>query len=128
MAMVKSFKHSINTIIGLQKLSTAIYVENLILFYHLQKPLRPCAWKSFAKWEQNVRFQNSNWERNTSDIAVIGKNVSLIDVAIPGDGRIDEKQQEKITKYHDIQIEVEVLQRKKLIVLPIAIDALSAIP
>lgn len=52
----------------------------------------------------------------------------FIDVAISGDGQIDEKQQEKISKYHDIQIEVEVLRRKKLIVLPIAIEALSAIP
>ena len=37
----------------------------------------------------------------------------LIDVAMPGDSRIQQKEVEKITKYQDIKIEVERLWEKK---------------
>ena len=35
------------------------------------------------------------------------KQVWLIDVKIPGDSRIDQKEVEKITKYPDLKVEVE---------------------
>ena len=37
------------------------------------------------------------------------KQVWLIDVATPGESRIDQKEVEKITKYQDLKIEVERL-------------------
>ena len=52
----------------------------------------------------------------------------LIDVAIPGDSRIDQKEVEKITKYKDLKIEVERLWEKKTTVLPVVIGVLGAIP
>ena len=52
----------------------------------------------------------------------------LIDVAIPGDGRIDQKEQEKIQKYQDLKVEVERLWERKANVVPVVIGALGAIP
>ena len=37
------------------------------------------------------------------------KQIWIIDVAIPGDGRIERKELEKISKYQDLKIEIENL-------------------
>ena len=55
------------------------------------------------------------------------KQVCLIDVAIPGDSRINQKEVEKITKYQDLKVEVERLWEKKATVVPVMIGALGAI-
>ena len=66
---------------------------------------------------------------NIPDITVVEKKqVWLIDVAIPGDSRIDQKEVEKITKYQDLKIELERLWEKKATVVPVVIGALGAIP
>ena len=66
---------------------------------------------------------------NIPDITVVEKKqVWLIDVAIPGDSRIDQKKVEKITKYQDLKVEVERLWEKKATVVPVVIGALKAIP
>ena len=50
---------------------------------------------------------------NTPDITVVEpKQVWLIDVAIPGDSRIELKEQEKLTKYQELKIEIERLGEK----------------
>ena len=96
-------------------------------------------------WEHNVEkvLQNEEvkilWDfkiqtdkhlaHNIPDITVVEKKqVWLIDVAIPGDSRIDQKEVEKITKYQDLKIEVERLWEKKATVVPVVIGALGAIP
>ena len=56
------------------------------------------------------------------------KRVWIIDVAIPGDGRIKEKELEKISKYQDLKIEIERLWEKQATVVPIVIESLGAIP
>ena len=55
------------------------------------------------------------------------KQVCLIDVATPGESRIDQKEVEKITKYQDLKIEVERLKEEKAIVVSMVIGALGAI-
>ena len=66
---------------------------------------------------------------NIPDITVVEKNqVWLIDVAIPGDSRINQREVEKITKYQDLKVEVERLWEKKATVVPVVIGALGAIP
>ena len=52
----------------------------------------------------------------------------IIDVAIPGDGRIEEKELEKISKYQDLKIEIERLWKKQATVVPVVIGSLDAIP
>ena len=41
------------------------------------------------------------------------KQVWIIDVAIPGDSRIEEKVLEKISKYQDLKIEIERLRKTR---------------
>ena len=56
------------------------------------------------------------------------KWVLIIDVAIPGDGRIEEKELEKISKYQDLKIETESLWEKQATVVPVVMGSLGAIP
>ena len=49
-------------------------------------------------------------------------------MAIPGDGRIEEKELEKISKYQDQKIEIERLWEKQATVVPVVIGSLGAIP
>ena len=110
---------------------------NLCKKYHLP---------AFEKWwAQNVEkvLQNEEvkilWNfkiqtdkhlaHNTPDITVIEKvQVWLIDVAIPGDSRIDQKEMKKVTKYLDLKIGEERLWEKKAAVVSVVIGALGAMP
>ena len=56
------------------------------------------------------------------------KWVWIIDVAIPRDSRIEEKELEKISKYKDLKIEIERLWEKQATVVPVVIGLLGAIP
>ena len=56
------------------------------------------------------------------------KQAWLINVAILGDSRINQKEVEKITKYQDLKAKVERISEKKVIVVPVVIEALGAIP
>ena len=63
------------------------------------------------------------------DITVVEKKrVWIIDVAIPGDGRIEDNEMEKISKYQDLKIEIERLWEKQATVVPVVIGSLGAIP
>ena len=50
----------------------------------------------------------------------------MIEVAIPGDKRIDQKEKEKITKQQNLIAEVERFLEKKAIVVPMVIGAMRA--
>lgn len=79
-------------------------------------------------WDFRIQT-DKHLAHNTPDLTVVEKKqVWIIDVAIPGDSRVEEKQLEKITKYKDLQIEVERLWQKKAKVVPVVIGALGAIP
>ena len=79
-------------------------------------------------WDFRIQT-DKHLDHNTPDLTVIvNKKVWIIEVAIPGDSRVEEKQLEKILKYKDLQIEIERLWKKKTAVIPIIIDALGAIP
>ena len=57
------------------------------------------------------------------------KRVWIIDGAIvDGDGRIEEKELEKINKYQDLKIKIERLWEKQATVVPVVIGSLGAIP
>ena len=79
-------------------------------------------------WDFKIQA-DKHLAQNIPDKTVVEKKqVWLIDVAIPGDSRIDQKEVEKITKYKDLKIEVERLWEKKTTVLPVVIGVLGAIP
>ena len=56
------------------------------------------------------------------------KEAIIIDIAVPGDVRITDKEQDKILKYQDLKREIKtVWQLRKVSVVPIVIGALGAI-
>ena len=64
------------------------------------------------------------------DITIIGKTVKLItlvDISVPADKRIVEKEDEKVSKYQDLRIELERLWKMKSRIIPVVIGALGAI-
>uniref|UniRef100_A0A803TJ52 ATP binding cassette subfamily D member 2 n=1 Tax=Anolis carolinensis TaxID=28377 RepID=A0A803TJ52_ANOCA len=68
-------------------------------------------------------------EHNTPDITVVEKKkVWIIDVTIPGDSRIDEKQQEKLSCYQDLKIELQRLWQKPVQVVLVVMGTLGAMP
>ena len=78
-------------------------------------------------WDFKIQT-DKHLAHNIPDITVVEKTqVWLIDVAIPGDSRIENKQVEKISKYQDLRIEVEQLWEKKATVVPVVVGALGAI-
>lgn len=56
------------------------------------------------------------------------KTATIIDIAVPADRNIADKEEEKITKYQDLRIEVSRLWKTKTKVIPIVVGALGSIP
>ena len=70
-------------------------------------------------------------EARRPDIVIVKKKEKkcvLIDISIPGDIRISEKEQEKINKYDELRVEVKKLwEMKDVRVIPIVVGALGSI-
>jgi hypothetical protein len=54
------------------------------------------------------------------------RKLTIIDVAVPSDANIKDKETEKITKYQDLKIELQRMWNVKARVVPVVIGALSA--
>lgn len=64
------------------------------------------------------------------DIVVIDKQrkkCQIVDIAIPVDGRIDKKEEEKIEKYQELAREIKKLWNLKVKVIPIVVGALGSV-
>ena len=64
------------------------------------------------------------------DIVFVNKEIDhtwIIDIAIPGDGRVIEKQREKVEKYQDLARELKRLWKTSVKVLPAVIGALGTL-
>ena len=60
-------------------------------------------------WDFKIQI-DKHLAHNIPDITVVEKKrVWITDVAIPGDGKIEEKELEKISKYQHLKIEIERL-------------------
>ena len=70
-------------------------------------------------------------EARRPDIILIDKmerSCIMIDIAIPGDEKIHQRQQEKVEKYQDLRREVKRLwDLRKVQVVPIVIGALGSV-
>ena len=70
-------------------------------------------------------------EARQPDIAFVDKKkreIKILDVAVPGDGRVKDKELEKIEKYQLLKEEVgRIWGMKKVKVIPVVIGALGAI-
>ena len=80
-------------------------------------------------WDYDVRTGHVIQARKP-DLILVQKEtnkVTLIDVAIPWDSRVEEKSREKIEKYQDLKIEVRRLWQAEVEVVPIVFGALGVI-
>ena len=81
-------------------------------------------------WDFTISV-DSPTPHNRPDITLVDKQndvVKLIDVAIPGDSRIQQKAVEKKEKYTDLRIKVQRIWKTPVSVVPIIIGALGSIP
>ena len=81
-------------------------------------------------WYINIQCDNVI-EARRPDLILVDKKAKsclIIDVAIPGDCRIREKEIEKIEKYHNLKRELKrVWSLKKVEVVPVVVGALGYI-
>ena len=69
-------------------------------------------------------------EHRRPDIVVvekIGGKCFVIDIAVPGDHNVRQKELEKKTKYEDLKIEIARLWNKEVSVIPIVVGALGTL-
>ena len=81
-------------------------------------------------WDMNIQCDNVIEARRPDLVLVDKKKKScvIIDIAVPGDCRIREKEMEKIEKYQNLKIELKRLwSLKKVAVLPVVVGALGCI-
>ena len=56
------------------------------------------------------------------------KSCKIIDFAVPGDSRIEEKEKDKIEKYQDLGRELQKIWNAKVKIIPLVVGSLGAIP
>ena len=69
-------------------------------------------------------------EAQRPDLVVVDKEKSskIIDFAVPGDSRIEEKEKDKIEKYQDLGRELQKIWNVKMKIMPLVVGALGTIP
>ena len=69
-------------------------------------------------------------EAQRPDLVVVDKRgtCEIIDFAVPGDSRIEEKEKEKIEKYQDLGRQLQKIWNVKVKIIPLAVGSLGAIP
>ena len=80
-------------------------------------------------WDFNI-YCDRMIEARRPDIVIVdkkNKETKIIDIAVPGDFRVKEKELEKVTKYQDLVIEVNRMWSTRAMVVPIVVGALGAI-
>ena len=56
------------------------------------------------------------------------RSCKIIDFAVPGDSRIEEKEKDKITQYQDLARELQKILNIKVKIIPLIVGSLGAIP
>ena len=56
------------------------------------------------------------------------RTCKIIDFAVPGDSRIEEKEKEKIEKYQDLRRELQKIWNVRVKIIPLVVGSLGAIP
>ena len=70
-------------------------------------------------------------EARRPDLVVVDKKrrtCKIIDFAVPGDSRIEEKEKEKIEKYQDLRRELQKIWNLRVKIMSLVVSSLSAIP
>ena len=70
-------------------------------------------------------------EARRPDLVVVDKkerSCKIIDFAVPGDSRIEEKEKDKIEKYQDLGRELQKIWNVEVKIIPLVVGSLDAIP
>ena len=70
-------------------------------------------------------------EARRPDLVVVDKkerSCKIIDFAVPGDSRIEEKEKDKIEKYQDLGRELQKIWNVNVKIIPLVVGPLGAIP
>ena len=80
-------------------------------------------------WDFNIQTDKEIQARRPDLVAVNGKDNQcfIIDIAVPNDSEIFEKEKEKIEKYQDLRREIAKLWSIKTSVVPIVVGALGTV-
>ena len=81
-------------------------------------------------WDMNIQCDNVI-EARRPDIVIIDKKEKsciIVDIAVPADGRVHEKEREKVEKCQDLRREIGRLwQLRKVQVVPVVVGALGSV-
>ena len=81
-------------------------------------------------WDFNIQTDHVI-EARRPDLVVVDKkerSCQIIDFAVPGDSRIEEKEKDKIEKYQDMGRELQKMCNVKVKIIPLVVGCLGAIP
>jgi len=81
-------------------------------------------------WDMNIQTDHVI-EHRQPDIIVVDKDNKrelLIDIAVPADARVEEKEQERMDRYQDLARELKRLWKVETKVIPIVAGALGTVP
>ena len=70
-------------------------------------------------------------EARRPDLVVVDKkerSYKIIDFAVPGDSRIEEKEKDKIEKIEDLRGDLQKIWNVKVKIIPLVVGSLGAIP
>ena len=80
-------------------------------------------------WDFSIQTDHVVEARRPDLVAVDKKRTcKIIDFAVPGDCRIEEKEKEKIEKYPDLRRELRKIWNVRVKIIPLAVGSLGAIP
>ena len=121
--------------------------DNLGIIVHW-KLAGKCNFEAGDKWyehEPESALENENYkilwdfsiqtdhvlEARRPDLVLVDKkkrSCKIIDVAVPGDRRIEKKEKDKIEKYQDLGRELQKIWNVKVKIIPLVVGSLGAIP
>ena len=81
-------------------------------------------------WDMNIQSDNGIEARRPDTVIIDKKGQSciIVDIAVPADGRVHEKEREKVEKYQDLRREIGRLwQLRKVHVVPVVVGALGSV-
>ena len=80
-------------------------------------------------WDFNIQTDHVI-EARRPDLVVVDKkerSCKIIDFSVPGDSRIEEKEQNKIEKYQELERKLQKIWNVKVKIIPLVVGSLGAI-
>ena len=81
-------------------------------------------------WDFSIQTDHVT-EARRPDLVVVDKkkrSCKIIDFAVPGDSRIEEKEKDKVEKCQDLGKELQKIWNVKVKIIPLVLGSLGAIP